>query len=92
MLRPVVGGSDAIEFAMTYEVIAKPLGTRAARPQIFERCGQDARVPRQNPWERGRPARKSLKNVGIMPEYTAKPEVLQLPLKGLNKHKQTTKE
>ena len=30
------------------EVIAKPLGTRAARPQILEKCGQYARVPRQN--------------------------------------------
>ena len=28
-----------------YEVIAKPLGTRAARPQILEKRGQNARVP-----------------------------------------------
>ena len=27
------------------QVIAKPLGTRAARPQILEKCGQYARVP-----------------------------------------------
>jgi len=31
-----------------YEEIAKPLGTRASRPQSLGKCGQDARVPRQN--------------------------------------------
>ena len=36
----------------------------------------------QNPWVRGRPARKFLKNVGRMPAYPVKPKVLQLPQKG----------
>jgi len=28
-----------------YEAMAKPLGTRASRPHVLEKCGQDARVP-----------------------------------------------
>ena len=29
----------------TYDVVAKPPGTRASRPQSLGKCGQDARVP-----------------------------------------------
>ena len=36
-------------FNFNDEVIAIPLEAQASRLQILEKCGQDARVPRQNP-------------------------------------------
>jgi hypothetical protein len=39
---------EPVSFEMIFasiEVIAKPLGARTSRPQIIEKCGQDARAP-----------------------------------------------